>query len=141
MPPFQKIAYETLNARQQERYNFQQVSAILAEYGFATVLLDDDWNGADFIAIPVNGRDILRVQLKGRCGIWEKYRNKELWICFPERTPSGRTWYLYPHDSLFEYIEKQHPQRLRSESWQKDGMYHSRSIPQAWREFMARSKI
>jgi len=43
-----KIDYRKLNSRQKENYNFQKVSGILADYGFATIRLSDDWNGADF---------------------------------------------------------------------------------------------
>lgn len=50
-----KIEYRKLNARQKENFNFQKVSAILADYGFVTPRLPDDWQGADFIAQHVGG--------------------------------------------------------------------------------------
>ena len=56
---FKKILYSKLNARQQENYNYQKASAILADYGFNTLRLSDDWQGADFIAIHINGKDFL----------------------------------------------------------------------------------
>ena len=34
---FTKINYNELNARAKEMYNFQKVSAVLADYGFATM--------------------------------------------------------------------------------------------------------
>jgi hypothetical protein len=37
----QRIRYEQLNPRQQESYNFQKVSAVLADYGFTTIRLTD----------------------------------------------------------------------------------------------------
>lgn len=43
------IAYEHLEPRQQENDNFAKVSAVLADYGFMTRRLTDDWRGADFI--------------------------------------------------------------------------------------------
>lgn len=46
----EKISYKNLNARQKESYNFQKLSSILADYGFTILLLNDDWQGADFIA-------------------------------------------------------------------------------------------
>ena len=46
----QKITYADLNSRQRENYNFQKVSALFADYGFTTMRLSDDWQGADFIA-------------------------------------------------------------------------------------------
>ena len=50
-----KIKYGSLNNRQKESYNFQKVSSILAEYGFVTMKLNDDWQGADFIAQHIDG--------------------------------------------------------------------------------------
>jgi hypothetical protein len=38
-----RISYTNLNSRQQETFNFQKVSAILADYGYATIKLNDDW--------------------------------------------------------------------------------------------------
>jgi hypothetical protein len=49
-PPFERIRYEILNARQKELSNFQKVAATLADYGFNCIKLTDDWQGADFLA-------------------------------------------------------------------------------------------
>jgi hypothetical protein len=38
-----RIDYSTLNARQKENYNFQKVSAALADYGYVTLRLTNDW--------------------------------------------------------------------------------------------------
>ena len=94
---FQKTAYKSLNARQKESYNFQKFSAVLADYGFITIKLSDDWHGADFIAQSLSG-ETLKVQLKGRLSFHKKYQGKDLWICFRE----GDEWYFYPHDELLE---------------------------------------
>ena len=50
-----RIRYADLNARQKENYNFQKVSAVLADFGFTTLRLTDDWQGADFIAQHIDG--------------------------------------------------------------------------------------
>jgi hypothetical protein len=63
---FARIAYQSLNARQKENYNFQKVAGRLAEYGYSCLRLNDDWHGADFLAVHVDGTNVLRVQLKGR---------------------------------------------------------------------------
>jgi hypothetical protein len=97
--PFAKIAYGSLNARQKENFNFQKISAVLADYGFVTFRLSDDWQGADFIALHLSG-EVLRVQLKSRLAFYEKYRNKGLHVAFGD----GDTWYLYPHDELLDKI-------------------------------------
>jgi hypothetical protein len=71
------IEYDALNAKQKENYNFQKVSAVLADYGFVTFRLNDDWQGADFIALHVYGKT-LKVQLKSRLDFDKKYMGKEL---------------------------------------------------------------
>ena len=64
---FKKIKYSKLNSRQKENYNFHKVSAKLADYGFNSMRLNDDWEGADFISI--NDEQMIKVQLKGRFSI------------------------------------------------------------------------
>ena len=86
----EKIDYGGLNARQKETFNFQKVSAVFAEYGFATIKLNDDWQGADFIAQHIDGQTYLKVQLKGRLTFSKKYVGKDLFVCFPY----DHQWYL-----------------------------------------------
>ncbi len=57
----EKIEYENLNAKVQEMYNFQKVSAKLADYGFTTMWLNNDWKGADFLAVHADGNTFLKV--------------------------------------------------------------------------------
>lgn len=129
---FQKVSYESLNSRQRENFNFQKVSALLADYGFVTMRLSDDWNGADFIASNIDGT-FLRVQLKSRWGIYRKYEGKELWIAFP----SDGVWYLIKHDEMVE-TTKALTKATRSESWLKpNGSYTNTSIPSRLREALA----
>jgi hypothetical protein len=59
----EKIDYNTLNTKQKESCNFQKLSSVLADYGYTTYRMHDDFNGADFLAIGVDGK-ILKVQLK-----------------------------------------------------------------------------
>jgi hypothetical protein len=63
---FERVVYSNLNPRQQETFNFQKVSAVLADYGFTTIRLSSDWRGADFIAQHFDGMRFLKVQLKGQ---------------------------------------------------------------------------
>lgn len=95
----QKIEYKNLNSKQKESYNFQKLSSILADYGYTTYRMHDDYNGADFHAIGIDG-DILKVQLKGRVAIDKKYFGKDILIGFSNQ---GK-WYLYPHDEVFKII-------------------------------------
>jgi hypothetical protein len=101
-PKLPKIDPLKLNARQKENYNFQKISGLLADYGFTTIRLSDDWNGADFLAQHADGKTLLRIQLKSRLGIYKKYQGKNLWVCCPDRGD----WYLYPHDEVLRYLLK-----------------------------------
>jgi hypothetical protein len=113
---FKKILYSQLNARQQENYNYQKVSAILADYGFNTIRLSDDWQGADFIAIHINGKDFLKVQLKGRLTFEKKYIDKDVWICFSY----DEKWFLYQHDILLKIFGDK-MNFINTSSWKKGG--------------------
>lgn len=96
------ISYNSLNARQKENYNYQKLSALLADYGFVTMRLSDDWNGADFIAQHIDGQTFLKVQLKGRLTFCKKYMGKNLHVAFRCK----KDWYLYPHDELFKIVSQ-----------------------------------
>ena len=112
-----KTPYAELNARQKENFNFQKVSAVLAEYGFVTFRLSDDWQGADFIALHISGQ-VLRVQLKSRLTFSRKYHGKNLHVAFA----SGETWYLYDHDELLaKVLESTSIGTTRS--WLDHGLY------------------
>jgi len=109
---FEHVEYKDLKPKQQEIYNFQKISAILADYGFNCIKLSDDWNGADFLAYHHNGKDTIKVQLKGRLSIFKKYAEKDLYIAFPYKDD----WYLIEHDELVKRVGSYTPW-LESESW------------------------
>lgn len=96
------VDYKELNARQKENYNFQKVSGVLADFGYVTMRQTDDWQGADFIANHISGQQFLKVQLKGRFTLDQKYQGKDIWICFFYR----EVWYLYPHDAVLQWALK-----------------------------------
>jgi hypothetical protein len=115
---FSRIQYSKLSSRHQEGYNFQKVSAILADYGFMTIRLSNDWRGADFIAQHTDGITFLKVQLKGRLTFCKKYNGRGLYVCFPYE---GQ-WYLYPHDELQDKVL--HLTTIaRTDSWKSKGNY------------------
>lgn len=96
---FVPVEYSSLNSRQKENYNFQKVAAHLADYGFNCMRLSDDWQGADFIACHVDGKAFLKVQLKSRLFIQQKYSDKEIYIAFIHRNKDNSSdVYFYPHD-------------------------------------------
>lgn len=113
-----KIKYTDLNARQKESYNFHKISAVLANYGFNTIRLSDDWQGADFIAQHIDGEQFLKIQLKGRLTVDKKYIGKNIYICFCD----SKQWYLYPHDDFLAWL-KTNSAFETSDSWQKYGSY------------------
>ena len=126
---FRKIRYEDLTAKQQEIFNFQQAAAKLAEFGFNCIKLDDDWQGADFLAYHKDGDHTLKVQLKGRALIDKKYLGKDLYMCFPV----DEDWFLIPHDELVEIVGTV-TNALNTSSWLEQGQYH---FPRLSRELSA----
>lgn len=95
---FQQVPYADLNSRQKENFNFHKIAARLADYGFNSLRLTDDWQGADFIACHIDGETFLKVQLKARFVLDRKYRGKDIHIAFLD----GDDLYLYPHDAVYD---------------------------------------
>src|SRR5919107_1622613 len=95
------IRYSNLNPRQRENYNYQKLSSLLADYGFVTMRLSDDWNGADMIAQHIDGDTFLKIQLKGRLTFCKKYEGREIFVAFRR----GKDWYLYPHDEMLARVD------------------------------------
>lgn len=125
---FKRVNYESLNARQKEAYNFQKVSAVLADYGFITILLSSDWAGADFIAHHMDGRTI-KVQLKGRFTFHKKYQDQDIHICFRD----GDQWYMYPHDQLLREVLATIE---GTDSWRVEDGYNFPSLSAKHRELL-----
>lgn len=109
------------------------MSGVLADYGFATYRLTDDWNGADFLAVHVDGKTFLRVQLKGRLTFQKKYFRQDIWLCFRHK---GNV-YLCPHDQLASEVVKLAIEQGRkrydlTESWKVDDGGYSYGSPPNW---------
>ena len=116
----QYIDYNNLNSRQKERHNFQKIAALLADYGFSSIKLDDDWQGADFLAQHVDGFTYLKVQLKERLTFDKKYIAKNIFIAFPHLTE----WYLFNHDELLNIFSGvSMDQFTTTSSWINTGCY------------------
>jgi hypothetical protein len=130
------IEYALLNARQQENYNYQKVSAVLADYGFATLRLTDDWQGADFIAQHVDGERFFKIQLKGRLTFSKKYSGKALYIAFH----TASEWYLYPHDELLAVILAE-TNVAETRSWRDGNEYSFPGLTSKLRHLLAAYKI
>ena len=123
---FAEVPYAALNSRQKENYNFHKIAARLAGYGFTSLRLTDDFEGADFIALHVDGETILKVQLKGRPTFDRKYEGKGLHIAFrlDERA------FVYPHDELLAEVAP-YQAFPSNRAWTDDGLVHW-GRPPAW---------
>ena len=132
-----RIRYADLNARQKENYNFQKVSAVLADFGFVTLRLSDDWQGADFIAQHIDGETFLKVQLKGRLTFEKKYQGKNLYVAFEH----AGSWYLYPHDVLLEEMLTKTNTITGTSSWERLGGYSFNGLSRGIAEMLEPYKI
>lgn len=124
-----------LNPKAREMYNFHKVASVLADYGYTSMWLNDDWNGADFIAVHIDGKSDIKIQLKGGISFAQKYRNKNLHICFIDSC-SGTT-YLYPHDEILNKVESQ----ISDKKWQEQGTYFQTKITSRFRDLLEPYKI
>lgn len=125
----QRIRYQDLNAKAKEMFNFHKASAKLADYGFTTMWLNNDWQGADFLAVHYDGQTFLKVQLKSRLSFSEKYRNKNLYICF---ICDQQDFYLYPHDEVLDFVEN----KISDEKWKKEGSWSTSKLSSYFREVL-----
>lgn len=124
---FERVPYKSLNAKQQENYNFHKVAARLADYGFNSLRLTDDWQGADFIACHIDGETFLKVQLKGRLVVERKYHGKGIFIAFIH----GDSMFLYDHDRLVGHLEQSNLIGAESKGWHEKGA-RSWPTPPSW---------
>jgi hypothetical protein len=123
MENLKKIKYTELNSKQKENYNFHKVASALADYGFNSLRLNDDWQGADFIAI--NGDAMMKIQLKGRFTVDKKYINKEIYIAFIENDVVK----LYRHDDAVDALSDN---IKNSSSWSEFGGYSWGKTPKVY---------
>lgn len=133
-----KIVYQDLNSRQKENFNYHKLSAVLADYGYTTLKLSDDWQSADCIAVHRDGSSI-KIQLKGRFVLNKDYMGKDLWIGFPGKKHAS--WYLYPHDEFLKELEGNKESFKFVDWFQKEGAYHSASLSAALLNLIERYKL
>ena len=118
-----KIDYKSLNAKEKENYNYHKVASVLADYGYDSMRLNNDWQGADFIA--VKGDEMLKIQLKGRFTLDKKYIGKDIFIAFIEND----TIKLYEHDKALELFPKSSKNTV---SWKDKGQYSWLKTPEKY---------
>jgi len=123
----EKINYNDLNSKQKENYNYHKVAAALAEYGYDSMRLNNDWQGADFIAVKDD--EMLKVQLKGRFTIDKKYIDKDIHIAFIE----DGVIKMYKHDEAVNIV----PENVsNSSSWADKGLYHWGKTPVSFNDII-----
>ena len=121
-----KIHYKDLNSRQKENYNYHKVASALADYGYDCMRLNNDWQGADFIAVHNDGKEMLKIQLKGRFTIDKKYhQNKEIYIAFIENGIIK----MYNHEDAVSVITDN---IKNSDSWVRYGGYSWGKTPKKY---------
>ena len=128
-----KIEYPTLNSKAQETYNFHKMAAILADYGYNCLWLNDDWNGADCIAVHIDGISDFKIQLKGGISFAQKYRGKNLFIAFFELGDL----YIYPHDVVLDKVKSV----ISDQTWLAKGTYFQTKITKKFSETIAPYKV
>ncbi|WP_341485478.1 hypothetical protein [Thioclava sp. GXIMD4215] len=131
-----RVSYADLNSRQKETYNFHRTAARLVEYGYNSILLSDDWLGADFIAYHNDGQRFYRIQLKGRLTIDNKYVGRDLYIAFWD----GDRLYIYPHDEMADRVD-QAGHIVASASWREHRSYSWPSVPKWARQLLVNFEV
>ena len=126
---FEKIDYYKLNARQKENYNFHKVASALADYGFDSMRLNNDWEGADFISVDKD--EMIKVQLKSRFTVAKKYLSKNIFIAFIE---DGQVK-IYNHDEAVSLLSEN---IITSKSWVNDGAYTMNKTPVAYEHIITK---
>ena len=129
----QPIEYQSLNSKAQETYNFHKMAAILADYGYNCLWLNNDWNGADCIAIHIDGVSDFKIQLKGGIAFAQKYRAKNLYIAFFEQGDL----YIYPHDLVLAQVEHD----ISDKKWLEKGTYFQTKISKKFEGVLKAYKI
>ncbi len=116
-----KVDYKKLNAKQKENYNYHHIASALAEYGYNSMWLNNDWEGADFIAVKENS--MIKVQLKGEFQICHKYKGKDIYIAYREDGVNK----IYEHDDAYKYVrgstKKTKTWKNGGETWAKTPEY------------------
>ena len=119
----EKVDYTKLNSRQKENYNYHIIAGKLAEYGYDCMRLNNDWQGADFIAVHNDGETFYKVQLKARLTFSKKYLNQDIWIAFIDSSTGNIC--VYNHDEL---LSLQPETMKQTESWAVKGHWSNGTI-------------
>jgi hypothetical protein len=118
-----RVDYTKLNSKQKENYNYHIIAGKLAEYGYDCMRLNNDWQGADFIAVHNDGESFYKVQLKARLTFSKKYLKQDIWIAFIDSKTGNAC--VYDHDKL---LSLQPEAMMQTESWAIKGNWSNGTI-------------
>jgi hypothetical protein len=126
---FKKITYQQLKDHDlhKRNYNFQKLSAVLADYGFHCEHSGDDWHNAGFTACHLDGVSFLKIYLQTRLLFDKNYRGQVAYVACPDY--DNNQWYLYPHDKILNQLIAKGI-ITGTKSWEEKGLYHFPSIPE-----------
>ena len=116
------------------------VNALVAA-GYTCFPANNEWRGVDLTARRNTGEPVMLVRCPGRADIRSQLIGRNVNVAFPDQ---DGIWYLVPHDTLLEEVER-HTPWLNSDSWQVHGGYSSgnpsRRLRAAIRQFaLSRSR-
>ena len=116
-----KINYKELSGKDKESYCHHKMASFFADRGYDSQRLFNDANGADFIAISFDKREIVKVQSKSMGGtvMDKKYIGKDIYMCYMD----DDYLYLYLHDEYVEFAKEKMPSFFESKSWVDKGNY------------------
>ena len=129
----EQIDYPSVHCKAQETYNFHKIAAILADYRSNGLWLNNDWNGADGIAVHIDGISDFKIQLKGSISFARKYWAKNIYIAFFEQGDL----YIYPHDYILAQVEN----NIADKTWLEKGTYFQTKITKKFREILEPYKV
>ena len=124
-----------LNAKQKETRNSYHLMAKLADCGFESHRLHNDYQGADIIAVDPTG-ETLRIQLKGGVMVSKAYIGKGLLIAFPSTTGS-EDFIMVDHDALVARWMNGNT----SVSWVERGMYSANEPSADLRDWLEKNNM
>ncbi|MDV6373446.1 hypothetical protein [Deinococcus arenicola] len=113
---FEKTDRAAVSDDERQHLRFQEVSALLGEYGYLTT-----WNPnklTHFSLRHVGAEQENRVRVSGRLMFRKDMLEQNLWLVFPYHDE----WYLVPHDEAAQAVAQTMTYQT-SESWRDAGAY------------------
>ena len=124
-------------ARQKKEAQWPTISRVLFQNGYTVVRLHSPEAGADFEAQSGHDHPRILVRIQTRLYFAKQFQRQGLWLCF---VGDGEV-YLYPHDQVLEFIQKDGRILVGTRSWEDQGIYHFPRIPQWLRPALSPYRI